>query len=254
MKVVILCGGKGLRMKEFTADRPKPMALVDNRPLLWHIMKLFSYHGFNDFILLLGYKSDVIKEYFLNNSWKGNSFVLDTTSGKKEIQMLDQEEKWKITFLETGEDTMTGGRVKQAESFIDKDGCFLTYGDGLAWINIHELLDFHKKKGKLATVTGIQKESQYGFINVENDLAVSFAEKPKLDGIINGGFFILEKEAFQYIDNKSSCIFEKEPLQNLALNKQLAVYKYDGYWAAVDTMKDLENMNSEIAKIKPFWY
>jgi len=254
LKVVILCGGKGLRMKEFTAERPKPMALVDNKPILWHIMKIFCYHGFNDFILLLGYKSDAIKEYFVNNAWKTNSFVLDATSGKQEIQMLEQDEKWRITFLETGEDTMTGGRVKQAEPFIGPDGCFLTYGDGLAWIDINELLAFHKKKGKLATVTGVQKESQYGFINVEDDIAVSFTEKPKLDGMINGGFFVLEKEAFRYIDINSSCIFEKEPLQNLAQDKQLAVYKYDGYWAAVDTMKDLENMNNEIAKRNPFWY
>lgn len=254
MKVVILCGGKGLRMKEYTTERPKPMALVGNRPILWHIMKLFSYHGFNDFILLLGYKSDVIKEYFMNQHWRNSSFVLDTTSGNREIQLLDKEEKWKITFLETGEETMTGGRVKQAEPFIDHEGCFLTYGDGLAFIDINELLAFHKRKGKLASVTGIQKESQYGFINVEDEIAVSFTEKPKLDGIINGGFFVLEKEAFKYIDHCNSCIFEKEPLQNLALNKELAVYRFEGYWAAIDTMKDLENLNHEINKIKPFWY
>lgn len=254
MKVLILCGGKGIRMKEFTANKPKPMALVDNKPLLWHLMKLFAYDGFNDFILLLGYKSDVIKEYFMNNEWKKGSFILDTTSGKQEIQMLEEQERWKITFLETGEDTMTGGRVKKAEPFIEADGCFLTYGDGLAMINLNELLAFHKSMNKLATVTGIQKESQFGFINVENDIAVSFTEKPKLDGIINGGFFVLQKEAFKYIENSDDCILEREPLQRLANDRQLAVYKYDGYWAAADTMKDLETMNIDISRNKPFWY
>ncbi|HYE10089.1 MAG TPA: sugar phosphate nucleotidyltransferase [Patescibacteria group bacterium] len=254
MKVLILCGGKGMRMKEFTAERPKPMALVDKKPLLWHIMKLFSYYGFNDFVLLLGYKSEVIKEYFMNNAWKDRSFVMDTTSGRQEIQMLEDSERWKITFLETGEDTMTGGRIKQAEPFVNHDGCFLTYGDGLAYIDIKELLKFHKSKGKLATITGIQKESQFGFINVENDIAVSFTEKPKLEGIINGGFFVLEKDAFRHIDKSNSCIFEKEPLQSLASAKQLAVYRYDGYWAAADTMKDLDVMNADIAEHNPFWY
>jgi glucose-1-phosphate cytidylyltransferase len=254
LKVLILCGGKGMRMKEFTLERPKPMALVDNRPLLWHIMKLFSYYGYNDFVLLLGYKSEVIKEYFINELWKNGSIILDTTTGKQEIKMLEESEKWKITFLETGENTMTGGRVMQAEPFVDNDGCFLTYGDGLAYIDIEKLLEFHKSKGKLATVTGIQKDSQFGFINVENDIAISFTEKPKLEGIINGGFFVLEKEAFKYIDKNDSCIFEKQPLQNLANSKQLAVYRYNGYWAAADTMKDLETMNEDIQKDKPFWY
>jgi glucose-1-phosphate cytidylyltransferase len=252
--VLILCGGKGMRMKEFTAESPKPMALVDNKPLLWHIMKLFSYYGFNDFVLLLGYKSEIIKEYFINYNWKQGSFMMDTTSGKQDIQIMGDLERWKITFLETGEDTMTGGRIKLAESYVENDGCFLTYGDGLADINITELLSFHKSKNKFSTVTGIKKESPFGFINMENDIAISFSEKPKLDGIVNGGFFVLEKEAFKYIDNQSDCVFEKEPLEVLAKDRQLAVYSFGGYWAAADTLKDLEKMNTYITENKPFWY
>lgn len=254
LKVLVLCGGKGLRMKEITKNIPKPMALIDGKPILWHIMKLFSYYGYNDFILLLGYKSEVIKEYFMNYSWKNGSFVLDNTSGESKIQRLDKMDRWKITFLETGEDTMTGGRIKQAESHIGEDGCFVTYGDGLADIDINQLVKFHKSRGKYATVTGVQVESQFGFIEVEGDQAISFIEKPKLDGVVNGGFFILEKNAFHYIDQNELCIFEKDPLQRLAQDGQLTVYRHKGYWAAADTMKDLETMNKQLKTKKPFWY
>lgn len=254
LKVLILCGGKGLRMKELTSEIPKPMAMVDGKPLLWHIMKLFSYYGFNDFILLLGYKSEVIKEYFLNYAWKRSSFIMDTTSGEQKVQLLDEGEKWRITFLETGDSTMTGGRIKKAEPFVEADGCFLTYGDGLADINLLELLEFHRDKKRLATVTGIKRGSQFGLINVHEDIAVSFTEKPMLDGVVNGGFFILEKEAFRFIDHDEGCIFERTPLFRLAEEQQLAVYRHQGYWEAADTIKDLESMNEEISKHEPFWY
>lgn len=254
MKVLILCGGKGLRMKEFTSDNPKPMALVDRKPLLWHIMKLFCYYGYNDFILLLGYKSEAIKEYFMDYAWKNSSFILDNINGTTNIQLLEDVEPWKITFLETGEDTMTGGRVKQAEPYIGQEDCFLTYGDGIADIDINKLYEFHKTKGKLATVTGIQKESQYGFINVNDDIADSFTEKPKLDGIINGGFFVLSREAFKYIDDNRDCILERKPLKRLTDDRQLAVYQHKGYWAAADTIKDLEVIEQELKNNRPFWY
>ncbi|MGB7604155.1 MAG: sugar phosphate nucleotidyltransferase [Lutisporaceae bacterium] len=252
--MLILCGGKGLRMKEFTADSPKPMALVDKKPLLWHIMKLFCYYGYNDFILLLGYKSEVIKEYFMDYVWKKSSFILDNINGTTDIQLLENTEPWRITFLETGEDTMTGGRVKQAEAYIGQDDCFLTYGDGIADIDINKLYEFHKTKGKLATVTGIQKDSQYGFINIDDDIAASFTEKPKLDGIINGGFFVLSREAFKYIDDNRDCILERQPLNRLVDDRQLAVYQHKGYWAAADTMKDLEVIEQELKSNRPFWY
>ncbi len=241
-------------MKEFTSDNPKPMALVDRKPLLWHIMKLFCYYGYNDFILLLGYKSEAIKEYFMDYAWKNSSFILDNINGTTNIQLLEDVEPWKITFLETGEDTMTGGRVKQAEPYIGHEDCFLTYGDGISDIDINKLYEFHKTKGKLATVTGIQKDSQYGFINVNDDIADSFTEKPKLDGIINGGFFVLSREAFKYIDDNRDCILERKPLKRLTDDRQLAVYQHKGYWAAADTIKDLEVIEQELKNNTPFWY
>lgn len=254
MKALILCGGKGLRMKEITDNMPKPMALVDNKPLLWHIMKIFNYYGYNDFVLLLGYKGEVIKEYFMNYSWKNGSFILDNTKKKASIQLLSENEPWRITFLETGEDTMTGGRIKQAEAFIGQEDCFLTYGDGIADIHINKLYEFHKNKGRLATVTGIQRDSQYGFINTKDDIAVSFSEKPKLEGTINGGFFVLSRKAFDYIDDSKDCIFERKPLIKLASEGELAVYKHNGYWAAADTVKDLEEMEQNLRYNTPFWY
>lgn len=254
MKVLILCGGKGLRMKEYSETSPKPMALVDNKPLLWHIMKIFSFYGYNDFILLLGYKSEVIKEYFMDYDWKQHSFILDNTKGDTQIQLLENKEPWRITFLETGEDTMTGGRVKQAEAYIGDEDCFLTYGDGIAEIDINMLYAFHKRKGKLATVTGIHRSSQFGFINVDDNLALSFTEKPILDGIINGGFFVLSRKAFDYVDDNKDCIFEDKPLKRLAAERQLAVYRHDGYWEAADTIKDLEEIEKHIKRKRPFWY
>ena len=241
-------------MMEYTSKSPKPMALVDNKPLIWHIMKHYQYYGYNDFILLLGYKSDVIKNYFMNYNWINGSFVIDNRNNQSHIKLLGKGEDWRITFLETGENTMTGGRIKQAESYIEEDGCFLTYGDGLSDINIKELLDFHKQKNKLATVTGIKKESQFGFINVEEDIAISFEEKPQMDKVINGGFFVLEKEAFRYLDDDEQCVFEKKPLQNLAADRELAVYQHKGYWAAADTVKDLDVMSQQLKLQKPKWY
>ncbi|QZY57020.1 glucose-1-phosphate cytidylyltransferase [Crassaminicella profunda] len=251
MKVVILCGGKGSRMKEITDDVPKPLAMIGGKPILWHIMKAYMYYGLNDFVLLLGYKGEQIKEYFINYHWKNNNFLLE--SEQKNIKLLETPEKWRITFIDTGIDTMTGGRIKQAQKYIGDGTFMLTYGDGLADIDINSLLDFHKKKGRIATVTGIKKINQYGTLIVDNDIASSFEEKPNTNDIINGGFFVLNKEIFSYIGNEKDCIFEREPLMNLANDSQLAVYQHKGFWVAMDTYKDLLKVNEMWENSKAYW-
>lgn len=251
MKVVILCGGKGTRMSEVTSDNPKPLAMVGNKPIVWHIMKIYQQYGFNEFILLLGYKGEKIKEYFMDYDWKNNSFKINADTG--ETELLGKKENWKITFLDTGLETMTGGRIKQAEKYIGNESFMLTYGDGLSDVNIQDLIKFHQEKAKIATVTGIPLKSQFGTLAVKDGVAESFEEKTKTEGIINGGFFVLEPEVFQYIDNDPSCVFEQAPLKNLAKDNQLAVYEHDGFWRAIDTYKNLLEMNEHWENGKDLW-
>ena len=241
MKVVILCGGKGTRMSEITNDLPKPLALIGDKPILWHIMKIYQSYGFNEFILLLGYKGEKIKEYFMDYEWKNNSFTLDSSTG--EITILGQKETWKITFLETGLHTMTGGRIKMAQKFIGDESFLLTYGDGLSDVNLHELVNFHKTNGTIATVTGTKRKSQFGTLSVQKGLAESFEEKTQTDGIINGGYFVLNPEVFHYLKDEPHCIFEEEPLKKLTEDRQLSVYLHDGFWAAIDTYKNVLDVN-----------
>jgi len=241
MKVVILCGGKGSRMKEITDDVPKPLAPIGEKPILWHIMKTYMHYGYNEFILLLGYKGEKIKEYFMNYYWKNQDFILD--GEQNEIQILGEMPKWKIHFIETGLDTMTGGRIKQIENLIDEEDFMLTYGDGLSDIRIDKLVGFHKEQKRIATVTGIKKENQYGTLTVENHIAKSFVEKPQGEDIINGGFFILNKRIFSYLGDTQSCIFEREPMAKLAQHGELAVYEHNGFWKAMDTYKDILDIN-----------
>ncbi len=251
MKVVILCGGKGTRMKEVTEDIPKPLAPIGGKPILWHIMKTYMYYGYNEFILLLGYKGEKIKEYFMDYHWKNQDFILSGEDNK--IQLLGQMPKWKIQFINTGDDTMTGGRIKKIEDYIDEENFMLTYGDGLADININRLVEFHKTNNKIATVTGIKKENQYGTLTVENNIAKSFSEKPQGEDIINGGFFVLNKKIFSYLDNSDKCIFEREPLVNLVKDRELSVYEHTGFWKAMDTYKDLEEVNKMWDTLTPPW-
>lgn len=241
MKVVILCGGKGLRLKADNDSTPKPLAMVNGRPIIWHIMKRYSNFGYNEFILPLGYKGEKIKEYFINYEWMNHDFVKEYNQSK--VSLLEEPEKWNISFVDTGIDTMTGGRIKRIEKYIDEDTFMLTYGDGLADINIKELLRYHKDKGKIATVTGVERKSQYGILNVHDGIATSFDEKTMLEGLVNGGFFVLDKEVFKYIDEDDECVFEKQPLANLARNGELSVYVHHGIWLAVDTYKDLIDAN-----------
>lgn len=242
MKVVILSGGKGTRMREITEANPKPLSDIGGKPILWHIMKIYSHYGFNDFVLLLGYKGEKIKEYFMDYLWKVNSFKLDMSKG--EINVFGKPEQWKINFIDTGLETMTGGRIKRAKEYIGNETFMVTYGDGLADIDIDKLLQYHKSKGKIATVTGIYKKSQYGILSVdENGIAESFEEKKDTREIINGGFFIFEPEIFDYLGNDTTCILEQEPLKNLVKDNQLAVYIHEGFWTAMDTFNDVTKVN-----------
>ena len=239
MKVVILAGGLGTRLSEETELRPKPMVEIGGRPILWHIMKIYSYFGFNDFIILTGYKSHIIKEYFINYYTRYSDITIDMKRNSVEIHK-QRVEPWKVTMLYTGQDTMTGGRIAKAKAYTKNHPFLLTYGDGVADIDIKKLIENHKKSKKTVTMTAVQPGGKYGALNIESDgLISSFSEKPKGDNSwVNGGFFVCEPEVYDYIKNTSSTVFEKEPLENLARDNKLNSYKHEGFWRPMDTLKD----------------
>lgn len=246
MKVVILAGGLGTRLSEETDLKPKPMVEIGSKPILWHIMKIYSHYGFNDFIICGGYKQYLIKEYFVNYFLHQSDVTIDLAANKIEIHKTSAE-PWKITFVDTGIETMTGGRIKRIQSYVD--GTFLlTYGDGLGDININSLLDFHRKQRKLATVTVVQPVGRFGSIRFDEKDEVkvfAFQEKPKGDGAwINGGFFVCEPEVFDYL-NGDATIWERQPLEQLAAAGELVAYKHIGFWKPMDTLREkieLEDM------------
>lgn len=238
-----------MRMREVTEHMPKPLAPVGGRPILWQIMKLYSKYGFDDFILPLGYKGELIKEYFMNYEWKQNDFILDCRGSENKVLFSKRQEKWRIIFADTGADTMTGGRIKRIQPFIEEDTFLLTYGDGLADVDIGELLKYHQRMGKIATLTAIAQKSQYGIVRTQHGLATSFGEKSEIEGLINAGFFVFNKAVFDYLSG-DKCVLEKEPLTKLAAEGQLAVYEHKGFWQAVDTYKDLQEMDANWAEIK----
>jgi len=255
MKVVILCGGLGTRLKEETEFKPKPMVEIGGRPIIWHIMKIYSHYGFNRFILCLGYKGEVIKNYFYNYEIQNNDFTI--TLGKDDLKIHNQhsESGWEITFAETGSNTMTGARVKKIQKYINDDIFMLTYGDGLSNINISELLSFHNSHGKIATITGVLPPSRFGEILNENNLVRSFNEKPQIHsgGLINGGFFVFNKKFFNYLSDSDDCILERLPLENLVKDKQLCVFEHDGFWQCMDTYRDFEMLNNFWKEGKASW-
>lgn len=239
MKVLILAGGLGTRLSEETEVKPKPMVEIGGKPILWHILKIYSHFGFNDFIILTGYKSHIIKDYFINYYHRYSDITVNMLDNSVEIHKT-RNEPWKVTMLYTGKDTMTGGRIKKAQNYINNEPFLLTYGDGVADININKLIDFHKKSGKVATITAIQPTGRFGVLNIDNnDNILSFTEKPTNNNAwVNGGFFVLEPEVFKYIDNNDSTIFECEPLEKLAQDGQLGAYKHRGFWKSMDTLRD----------------
>ena len=243
MKVLILAGGMGTRLSEETNLIPKPMVEIDGKPILWHIMKIYSAHGYNDFIILLGYKGYVIKEYFANYFLHKS----DVTFNMKENKMIIHEEHcepWNVTLIDTGLHTMTGGRVKRAQKYVGNEPFMLTYGDGVTDIDIGKLVEFHKAHGKAATMTSVQPEGRFGAIVFnENGEVTSFAEKPKGDGAwINAGFFVCEPKVFDYITEGDTTIFERSPLENLAKEGELYTYHHDGFWKCMDTLRDKQQL------------
>ena len=244
MKVIILCGGMGTRLREETEYKPKPMVEIGGRPILWHIMKIYSTYGFNDFVILLGYKGYYIKEYFANYFLHQSDITIDMTTNKMEVHN-NSAEPWKVTLLDTGLNSMTGARIKKARTFIGKEPFLLTYGDGVANINITELVAFHKSHGKLATMTSAQPEGRFGALNINmHNQVTEFQEKPKGDGSwINAGFFVCEPKIFDYINDEEDTVFEQEPLKKLARDGELFTYKHNNFWMPMDTLRDKIKLN-----------
>ncbi len=239
MKVLILAGGLGTRLSEETRLIPKPMVEIGGKPILWHIMKYYSFYGFNEFVILTGYKSHIIKNYFVHYYEQYSDLTVDMASNTVQIHKIETE-PWKVTMLYTGQNTMTGSRIKKAQDYVGNEPFMLTYGDGLSNINLLELIKCHKNSKKYLTLTAVKPEGKFGALDISNDGTIkSFAEKPKGDGSwINGGFMVCEPEVFDYIDaNKEDVIFEKTPLENLAKDNRLHAYKHEGFWYPMDTLK-----------------
>ena len=254
MKVLILAGGFGTRLSEETQNIPKPMVPIGDKPILWHIMKIYSHYGFNDFVILLGYKGYVIKEYFANYFLHQNDVIIDLKNNEMQV-LSNQSEPWKVTLIDTGLNTMTGGRIKQVEKYIQNETFLLTYGDGVADINIAELVRFHKSHGKTVTMTAVQPEGRFGSMRIgSSDRVDAFLEKPKGDGVwINGGFFVCEPEVLDYIQGDDSTMFEKEPLESLANDGKLFAYKHYGFWRPMDTLRDNKILNDLWNNEKAEW-
>lgn len=238
MKVVILAGGLGTRLSEETVLRPKPMVEISNKPILWHIMNIYATHGMNEFIIAVGYKAEVIKEYFLNFYAINNDITIDLNTGNTIIHNGNQP-NWKIHVVDTGLNTQTGGRLKKLKKWLENEETFMfTYGDGVADININALLEFHKSHGKLATVTTVRAPERFGRIAFEGDHVTAFYEKPETaEGWINGGYFVLSPEVIDYIDNDDT-IWERSPMERLARDDQLLGYRHYGFWSCMDTLKE----------------
>lgn len=241
MKVVILAGGKGTRISEYTNVIPKPMVPIGNFPIIWHIMKIYAHYGFTDFVVALGYKSEVIKDYFIKFNALNSDFTVDLSNGKIEIHQ-NKSLDWKVTLVDTGQETMTGGRLKRLKNYLDGDTFMLTYGDGLADINIKDLLNFHLANKKLVTMTAVRPSARFGELELNSNLITSFKEKPQLkDGWINGGFFVMEKEFIDFIKDDTEML-ERNPLEIVAKNNQLIAFKHKSFWQCMDNKRDLENL------------
>ena len=256
IKVVILCGGFGTRLKEETELKPKPMVKIGRMPILWHIMKTYAHYGFHEFILCLGYKAEVIKEYFYNYEVLSNDFTIELGTKNIEVHSNHSEGGWKITIVDTGLNAMTGARVKRIERFIDEDTFMLTYGDGVTDLDINKLLQYHKSHGKIGTVTGVHppSPSRYGELSIHEDQVTSFIEKPRnQDNPINGGYFVFNRKIFRYLKNDDACIFEREPLENLSSDGELKVFQHKGFWQCMDTNRDYKYLNEMWGKGDAPW-
>ena len=252
MKAVILAGGLGTRISEETHLKPKPLIEIGGMPILWHIMKIYSSHGINDFVICLGYKGYQIKEYFSNYFLHMSDVTIDMKSNNIEIHKKNAE-PWKVTLVDTGLDTMTGGRLKRVKKYLENEKFCITYGDGVSDVNIKELIEFHKKKKSIATVTAVQPPGRFGILKINKDDSTSFIEKPLGDGNwINGGYFVLEPKIFDYIENDST-VWEKEPLEKLSNENQLSAFRHSNFWQPLDTLRDKNHLENLWASNKAPW-
>lgn len=245
MKVVILAGGYGTRISEESHLKPKPMIEIGGKPILWHIMKEYSYYGFNEFIICAGYKQHIIKEWFADYFLYNSDITFDFMNGVNTMIVHDKHvEAWKVTVVDTGLNTMTGGRVKRIQKFVGEEPFFMTYGDGVSDVDIRKLLDFHIKKGKIATLTAVKFDQLKGVIDIsDRDIITDFREKSNVDTArINGGYMVLNPEIFAYIDGDRS-VFEKEILEKLVRQKEIVAFKHDGFWQCMDTKREMENLD-----------
>jgi glucose-1-phosphate cytidylyltransferase len=245
MKVVILCGGMGTRLREETEYRPKPLVNVGGKPILWHIMKTYSAYGFHDFVLCLGYKGEMIKDYFINYDLLNSDFTISL--GTKQVvkhNVVHDEAKWNVSLVDTGEKTQTAGRLARIRKYIGNDeDFFMTYGDGVSDVNVAELLRFHQDSGRLATLTGVHPVGRFGELTVQDTAVRRFAEKPLGDEVwINGGYFVLNRRVFDYLEG-DQCSFEGPPLERLSGEGQLGVYRHPGFWQCMDTLRDMDQLN-----------
>ena len=254
MKALILAGGFGTRLSEETDVKPKPMVEIGGKPILWHIMKTYSHYGVNEFVILLGYKGYSIKEYFANYFLHQSDVTIDMSSGNMEVHN-NSSEPWKVTLLDTGVNAMTGARIKKAKEYIGNETFMLTYGDGVGDIDIKETLDFHKKHGKLMTVTSAQPDGRFGALNIsKDDKVLEFQEKPKGDGSwINAGYFVCQPEVLDYIGEGDDVVFEQNPLINLANDGEIYTYKHNGFWMPMDTLRDKARLNEMFENNHATW-
>lgn len=253
MKAVILAGGLGTRLSEETSRVPKPMVEIAGKPILWHIMKIYSYYGVSDFIICCGYKGYTIKEYFSNFLLRNSDITFNLKENKMEVHS-NNSDNWRVTLVDTGDATMTGGRIKRIEQYID-DTFYLTYGDGVGNIDINKLLAHHKKSKKISTMTVVKPQGRFGSVSLSNDSVTKFVEKPIGEsGWINGGFFVLEPKVFSYIKNDMT-IWEREPLEKLASKNELSAYKHEQFWQPMDTLRDMNYLNDLSQSEKTFpWH
>lgn len=254
IQVVILCGGMGTRLREETEYRPKPLVEIGGKPILWHIMKMYSRFGLNNFVLCLGYRGHMIKEYFLNYRLMSGDFTLNlSTPNEPQFHNANQHENWTIVFADTGLEANTGARVKRIERHIRGEHFMLTYGDGLSDLHIGQLWDFHARHGKIGTVTGVRPISRYGELTLNGSLVKEFNEKPpSQEGFISGGFFVLHRRFFDYLSDDDSCVLERRPLEQLSRDKQLVGYTHPGFWHCMDTYRDFLFLNDLWKKGAPW--
>lgn len=253
MKVILLAGGLGTRLSEETVLKPKPMVEIGGMPILWHIMKIYSAYGFNDFVICLGYKGYLIKEYFANYFLHKSDVTIDLT--KNGIEVHDsQAEPWRITLVDTGNDSMTGGRIKRIQKHVGNETFMLTYGDGLANVNLTDLYQFHKKNNKYCTVTAVQPSGRFGALNILHDQSVhSFMEKPKGDGSwINGGYFVCEPQVFDYIEGDHT-LWEREPMEKIAEQGQMVAFEHQGFWKPMDTLREKHELEEDWVMNRAKW-